>query len=70
MISDLGTVEAVKRLMHRSKPPDGFVTLWEKNRLDLSMENIIQEPEWKDLFTKEELEEAKKRLEKHGYEVK
>jgi len=66
MITD-GTVNAVKKLINSSKIPDGFVKLWEMNRLDLSVENIIQEIEWEELFTEDERNKAKKRLKDYGY---
>jgi hypothetical protein len=62
MIFELGTVAAVKKLINTSRVTEGFTRLWELNRLDLSMENIIQEAEWKDLFSDAERETAKKRL--------
>jgi hypothetical protein len=61
MISD-GTVNAVKKLINSEKIPDGFTKLWELKRLDLSMENIIQENEWHELFTEDERNKARKRL--------
>jgi hypothetical protein len=67
MIVEYNAIDAVKRLVNSDKISDGFVRLWELERLDLSMENIIQENEWNNLFTKEEQEKAKKRLMKYGY---
>ncbi|MDR0598505.1 MAG: hypothetical protein LBG84_00270 [Treponema sp.] len=65
-----GTVDAVKLLINSSKVTEGFEKLWELRRLDLSMENIIQEAEWKDLFSDDDREKAKKRLLEYGFEVK
>ena len=62
-----GTIEAIKRLIHSDEVSSGFTTLWEKQRLDLSMENIIQEPEWIGLFTVDDRSLAKKRLEKYNF---
>lgn len=61
MRKELGTVEAVKKLIRKDNA-SGFTKLWEINRLDLSLESIVQEPEWHDLFTDEEREIARKRL--------
>jgi hypothetical protein len=63
MIAEHGMIEAVKRLMvNRSEPPKGFLRLMELGRLDLSMETIILEQEFQDLFTEEERNEASRRL--------
>ena len=61
------TVEAIKKLLHRPDDPRGFTRLLKMNRLDLSLEAIILEKEWRSLFTFEELEIAKRRLDKFGY---
>jgi len=65
-----GTVNSIKKLINSSTPPEGFTRLWELKRLDLSMEAIIQEEEWKDLFTDDERQKAKKRLNDYGYKEK
>ena len=62
-----GTINAIKKLVHSTEIPSGFTTLWEKQRLDLSVENIIQENEWINLFTEEDRLLAKKRLADYGY---
>ncbi|MDR1218508.1 MAG: hypothetical protein LBK73_02745 [Treponema sp.] len=62
-----GTVNAIKKLIASKDIPSGFTTLWEKGRLDLSMEKIIQEPEWRNLFTDDDRKKAKKRLMDYGY---
>jgi hypothetical protein len=62
-----GTVEAIKRLVHSDEVSSGFNNLWEKKRLDLSMENIIQETDWATLFSDEDRLLAKKRLEKYNF---
>jgi hypothetical protein len=69
MIDDHGVVEAVKRLINSQKPPEGFTRLCKCNHLELSMENIIQEKEWNDLFTENERRKAKKRLSEYGYGI-
>jgi len=67
MIINDGTVNAVKKLVNSKKIPDGFTKLWKLNRLDLSMEKIIQENEWKNLFTDEERNIARRRLDEYGF---
>jgi hypothetical protein len=69
MAFQYGTIDAVKMLINNSKVSDGFTRLWELHRLDLSMENIIQENEWNNLFTDEERQKARKRLADYKYNI-
>jgi hypothetical protein len=67
MISNVGGVEAAKRLLHASHVSDGFTALWERKRLDLTVESVVLRPEFADLFTDDELDLARRRLEDYGY---
>jgi len=69
MINQYGAIEAVKKLINNPKPSSGYTKLWGLNALNLSMEAIIQEEEWKCLFTDDECLKAKKRLIEYGYEI-
>ncbi len=57
-----GSIIAIKKLLQKDEISGGLATLWENNSLDLCMESIIQNPEYKDLFTSEEIKKAKKRI--------
>lgn len=61
MIHDHGAIETAKRLL-ASAPSDGFNRLALMNRLDLSIESIVQEEPWRRLFTDDELNRAARRL--------
>jgi hypothetical protein len=69
MINQYGVIEAVKRLINNPNLSSGYTKLWELNALNLSMEAIIQEEKWKNLFTDDELLKAKERLIKYGYKI-
>ncbi len=70
MVNTYGALETAKRLLaSKQNIASGLEKLWELGRLDLCFERIIFEPEWHDLFTKEELTEAKKRLKVLNYDV-
>lgn len=70
MVDDYGALNATKRLLSsKQKITEGLIKLYELGRLDLCFESIIFEPEWHDLFTKEELTEAKNRLKSLNYDV-
>lgn len=67
LVSAAGGQEAARQLLQASAPSDGFTTLWEHGRLDLSVEAQVLRPEFQTLFTDAELEIARDRLGKYGY---
>lgn len=67
MVEDRGGVDAAKQLLH-SPPSDGFTTLGDKGRLDLSVEYHVIDPEFSELFTEEERRIAEDRLEQFGFD--
>jgi len=67
MIDDRGPVETARHLITSPHPSDGFTTLWEKRRLDLSVEAIALRPEFANLFARQELDDARDRLADYGY---
>ena len=68
MITDLGGLEAARRLINANTPSDGFTALWEHKRLDLTVEAHALMPRFSSLFDQGELEMARKRLVDYGYE--
>jgi hypothetical protein len=64
---EYGTIDAIKHLIHSDKASSGFTTLWKKQQLDLSVENIIQEPEWANIFTEDDRFKAIKRLKEYNF---
>jgi hypothetical protein len=46
---------------------EGYTALWERKRLDLTVEALVLDPQWKELFTKDELNKAKQRLLDYRY---
>jgi polyferredoxin len=67
MVSKHGGVKTAKILLATDKPSEGYVTLWECGRLDLTVEACVVKPEFVSLFTDEELKTAKERLKAYGY---
>jgi hypothetical protein len=67
MISQHGTLGAVRRLINAPSISDGFVHLWEHQRLDLTAESLVVRDRYAHLFTEKELEIARKRLTEFGY---
>jgi hypothetical protein len=67
MLYDHGGLETARILLHASNVSDGYVALWERKRLDLTVEAVILEEEWDPLFSNQEREIARKRLTEYGY---
>lgn len=68
MLSDRGGLPTAKYLVNASKPSDGYTNLYERGRLDLTVEAmIVENPRWHSLFTSEELAKAHKRLKDYHY---
>lgn len=69
MVNDRGGLATAKALLSSNQFPAGLTKLWECQRLDISMENLILTSPWNNLFTNGELAVAKKRLTDLGYSV-
>lgn len=68
MIYKNGGLVTAKQLINATKPSDGYTALYERGRLDLTVEAVVLEDElWHSLFTSEELKRARKRLKDYGY---
>ena len=67
MVSEVGGPGTARRLLASSKPSEGFTRLWESGRLDLSVEYQVLQPQFRGLFSEEELDVARKRLRDYGF---
>lgn len=65
MLTNYGGVNTAKKLLSKEKVQYGFTELWLCKRLDLTVEAHVLKPEFKELFTNEELKQARKRLLDH-----
>ncbi|WP_395297272.1 HNH endonuclease [Kitasatospora hibisci] len=71
MIKTQGAVRTAKTLLASARHTSyGFATLWEKNRLDASVEFAVCLPWFRELFTGEELDRAEFRLTEHHFDLK
>ena len=67
MLSQHGGVEAAKRLLSAPDEQAGLTRLWELDLLCISVEaHVLREP-WSALFTNEEQQEARRRLQDYGF---
>lgn len=67
MLEEHGGVQTAKRLLSGDNPQYGLDHLWEMGLLHESMEAQVIKEKFYTLFTKDEIKEAKKRLEDRGY---
>ncbi|GGR73265.1 hypothetical protein GCM10010169_16600 [Micromonospora fulviviridis] len=63
MITEMGGLAAARRLLRNPVVSDGFTALWERGRVDLTVEALALQPEFQSLFTEEELTVASSRVE-------
>jgi hypothetical protein len=66
MLGEHGGLQTAKMLLNSSAVSDGFTALWEADRLDLTVEYQVLQPDFAALFTSEELETARRRLREYG----
>ena len=60
-------VETAKRLLQKSDAQQGLFTLYDLGLLRESVEASVINEKFQSLFTKDEIEEARRRLEELGY---
>ena len=71
MLNDRGGLSTAKYLINAPKPSDGYTNLYERGRLDLTVEAmIVESPKWHSLFTPEEVDKARRRLRQYDYKPK
>jgi UDP-2,3-diacylglucosamine pyrophosphatase LpxH len=70
MLTERGGLATAKTLLAggENSVSDGFTAMWQLNRLDLTVEAICLRERFSPLFTSQELNNARKRLENVGYQ--
>lgn len=70
MVADRGGLATAKYLINSPRPSDGYTALYERGRLDLTVEAmVVEHPKWHPLFTREEIDKAKARLRQYQYKL-
>ena len=67
MVVERGGLETARYLLHAPTVSDGYTALWERGRLDLTVEVLILEPKWRTLFSDAERQIAVARLREYGF---
>lgn len=62
MVVEMGGVQTAKKLLASDEPQSGLYELFECGRLDLTVETLVLEQEYRELFDPKELVEARRRL--------
>jgi len=70
MVSQLGVRNAIRKLVNTPDPPKGLQLLKNKGALHLSMEALILDDKWKNLFEEIDKENARKRLLQLGFDYR
>lgn len=67
MVANIGPLATAQKLLAARTISDGFSELWERGRIDLTLEALVADSRFEALFTKGELAVARHRLEQFGY---
>jgi hypothetical protein len=68
MVTDRGGIDTARYLINQPHPSDGYTHLYERGRIDLTVEAmIVENRKWHPLFSDEEIAKARKRLIEYGY---
>ena len=69
MLHERGGLATAKFLINAPNEPKGYTELFLRKRLDLTVEAmVVEDTRWHSLFTEDELDRARTRLAKHGYQ--
>ena len=70
MVAMHGGLEAARILIRAQTVSDGYTALWERRRLDLTVEAaVVENVRFHTLFDKEDIEVCRKRLKDYGYQL-
>jgi hypothetical protein len=69
MLQEHRGLQTARILLHNPKVSEGYTALWERGRLDLTVESLILKPEWQPLFSDQELKTAQERLADYGFRI-
>lgn len=68
MLARQGGLATAKQLINASKPSEGYTRLYERGFLNLTVEAVVVEnPRWHPLFSEDEIDKARSRLDDYGY---
>jgi hypothetical protein len=62
MLDREGAMATAHKLVFAGSPSEGFTRLWELKRLDLTVESLVLQEQWRKLFDEEMPTAAQRRL--------
>lgn len=69
MLNDKGGLQTARQLINADTVSDGYTALWERRRLDLTVEaTVLANPQFHSLFASGELDICRRRLREYGYD--
>lgn len=68
MVNDQGGLAAALQLIRARHPSDGYTALHLRKRLDLTVEAVVLDQQWDDLFSEDDRRAAHKRLSDYEYD--
>lgn len=72
MVSEQGGVQTALNLIGTADPSDGFRALYELGKQDglaLTVEALVQDPQWHSLIPQEYRDKAVRKLKRHGIDI-
>lgn len=70
MLGEKGPIETARFLLREPQVSTGFVALWERKRLDLTVEaQLLSHPEYWPFFEQRDLDTARRWLKEYGYQA-
>ncbi len=71
MLHDHRGLQTARILINAAQPSEGYTALWERGRLDLTVEALVLQAQWKALFAQEPelLHRAHSRLAEYGFQA-
>lgn len=69
MVANQGGFNVAKKFILSNNPSEGFVHLWELERLDLTVEALVLKEKYQSLFTEDERATVFNRLKVYGFEL-
>jgi hypothetical protein len=68
MLHEHGGLQTARMLIHASTVSEGYAALWERGRLDLTVQAMVHDDgRWHPVFTPDEPAIGKRRLSDYGY---
>ena len=67
MLTEHRGLRTAQILLEATNVSDGYSALWERGRLDLTVEALVLQPRWNELFTDEDRAIARDRLREYDF---